>query len=195
MRPEDNFWKVYWPANGKWQRVRRGRLANVTVTVKATTHRLRTGQCGSHSLQLNTASQRKGQARITADKQTPEFSEIRLTLSALQWAFEQLDQSSRKWSLRACHITWYNCDRLSMGRYQKQTHTMLSWIYNHKVLAPGESQQASEGPPSKGRWQPPKPEKHLFPWLSALPVTWAKQKAPLPRATPTHWGIPTHMSP
>lgn len=44
---------------------------------------MRTGQCGSHGLQLHTASQRKGQARITAAKQNPEFSEVRLTLSGI----------------------------------------------------------------------------------------------------------------
>lgn len=44
---------------------------------------MRTGQCGSHGLQLNTVSQRKGQARITVAKQNPEFSEVRLTLSGI----------------------------------------------------------------------------------------------------------------
>lgn len=44
---------------------------------------MRTGQCGSHGLQLHTASQRKRQARITAAKQNPEYSEVRLTLSGI----------------------------------------------------------------------------------------------------------------
>lgn len=41
--------------------VRRDRLANLSMTVEATTHRLRTvrtGQGGSHSLQLNTAREK-----------------------------------------------------------------------------------------------------------------------------------------
>lgn len=44
---------------------------------------MRTGQCGSHGLQFNTVSQRKGRARITVAKQNPEFSEVRLTLSGI----------------------------------------------------------------------------------------------------------------
>jgi hypothetical protein len=92
------------------------------------------------SLQLNTASQRKRQARVTVAKQNPELSRVShchgtskrdpRNLSVLQWASEVRPGDSRKWSQGVCHIweseqegtctmfpiTWHNCDM------RKQAH-------------------------------------------------------------------------
>lgn len=196
IRTEDNFWRVCWPANTKWQSKER-RIGNNTQAEK----RGAGMACENRAVRLtrppaqhcqpekgtgwNHSSQTE--SRVLRGKTHTVWHQRERSkkhLSVLQWTCEHLDQSSRKWSLRVCHIwgseqvadgtehvpcspvTWYNCDRLSMWGIPESKHALCSPEYmttRYSYI----SQQKSKGPHSKWRQQPPKPEKHLFPWLSA----------------------------